>query len=93
VASTGSAVRLRAGQLVQIVLTGPQSGSGEQTDYAVMPTGSTVLAAVPGTAGEFVAKAPGAAKVDVTQRPVCVAGQACVAHILVLGDVTVTVVG
>jgi hypothetical protein len=58
-----------------------------------MPTGSAVLGVVAGSPALFRAAGAGVAKIEVTQRPSCIAGQACVAHIVVIGSVTVTVAG
>jgi hypothetical protein len=82
---------LTKGQQLQVVLPATSSGSGQTTTYGLLPAGSTALVATPGTPGLFTAGAAGVVKVQVTQAPVCVAGQACVAHIAVVGSITVTV--
>jgi hypothetical protein len=88
---SGMPISLRKGQLLQVEIPSAISTSGQQLSYDVTPAGSTVLTAVSGTPGLFSALATGAAKVEVTERPVCVAGQACVAHIVVVGSAVVTV--
>ncbi len=86
-------MRLSKGQLLQIVLPAADRGKGQNTSYGVQPADSPILVAVGGSVGLFNAAADGVAKVQVIQEPICLTGQVCTAHVLLIGSVTVTVAG
>jgi hypothetical protein len=91
VTPAGAAVQLATGASLQIVLPASGGGGAQTTTYGVTPPGTAILAPVVGTPGLFTAVGDGVTKIEVTQAPVCAAGQVCVAHILLVGSVTVTV--
>ncbi len=72
----------------------PAAPKGESLRYAVTPSVSTALTAVPNApAGYYVAASDGVVTVTVSAAPACPAGSACPMHVTAVGSITLTVWG
>src|SRR5690242_1069273 len=63
VSTNGASVALSRGQTLQVELPAQAQKSSEKTTYGVLPSGSPVMASVPGAAGFFAAAADGTAQI------------------------------
>jgi hypothetical protein len=78
---------------MRVTLPPTAQGPGQTTRYSLVPATSKALTPMANAPGFFTGAAAGTVKVVVSQTPSCPPGNACPAHVVNIGSVTVTVWG